>query len=304
MKIVEPVTAQDEEFWMWQVVSHGAREIANFAWYPMNAGYESNGYGLIHLDGTLTDRAIVAGKTAAIIGRNAASLNRSEPASAQVAVFYDRLSYMVGGSQPSSSTLGHAERDSLMGVYRAFFEKQIPIDFVNPTVWDIEHLRQYKIIFLPYPVMLAESAGNTLKQYISEGGTVVAEARLAWNDERGHASAVIPGFGLDEVFGARETTIHPAEKPSIVIDSAAKLPGMTTGQTRRSRSNWKPLAKGGGWRHSSPAQQRWWRTSLAAAGRFWWVRFWDWPTSKATMHPCRRCCLRLQRRPGSRRKSR
>jgi beta-galactosidase len=231
MQIVDPVTAQDEEFWMWQAVSHGARETANFAWYPMNAGYESNGYGLIHLDGTLTDRALAAGKTAAIIGRNAANLNRSQPATAQVAVFYDRLSYMVGGSQPSPSTLGNAERDSLMGVYRAFFEKQIPVDFVSPVAWDIDHLRQYKIVFLPYPVMLAQSVGNALKQYISEGGTVVAEARLAWNDERGHASPVIPGFGLDEVFGARETLIDPQAKPNIVIDSAANLPGIAAGQT-------------------------------------------------------------------------
>ncbi len=44
MRIADPVDAQDVEFWMWQVLSHGAREIAVYAWYPMNSGYESNGY--------------------------------------------------------------------------------------------------------------------------------------------------------------------------------------------------------------------------------------------------------------------
>ena len=112
-----------------------------------------------------------------------------------MAILYDRLSYMVGGSQPSLSNLGNAERDSLLGMYRAFFEKQIPVDFVDPVAHE-RAPRQYKILFLPYAVMLSRGVAS-VKEYIS-GGTVVAEARLAWNDERGFASPVIPGFGLDE----------------------------------------------------------------------------------------------------------
>jgi hypothetical protein len=54
MRIAAPVDSHDEEFWIWKVLSHGAREIAIYAWYPMSSGYESNGYGLIDLDGTLT----------------------------------------------------------------------------------------------------------------------------------------------------------------------------------------------------------------------------------------------------------
>lgn len=98
MRIVDPVSAPDEEYWLWEAISHGTREIAVYAWYPMSSGFESNGYGLIHLDGTLTDRAHAAGNTAAIIAANAEDLNRAEPASAQVAVLYDLLSYMVEGS--------------------------------------------------------------------------------------------------------------------------------------------------------------------------------------------------------------
>ncbi len=52
MRIPEPVTARDVEYWMWQAVAHGAKEIAVYAWYPMSSGFESNGYGLINLDGT------------------------------------------------------------------------------------------------------------------------------------------------------------------------------------------------------------------------------------------------------------
>jgi beta-galactosidase len=230
MRIVDPVTAHDEEFWMWQAVAHGAREIANYAWYPMSSGFESNGYGLINLDGTLTDRARAAGRVAQIVSRSARDINRAQPATAEVAILYDRLSYMVGGSQPSPSTLGNAERDSLLGLYRAFFEKQIPVDFVHPVALDADHLRQYKILFLPYSVMLPESVAGVVKEYVRQGGTAVADARLAWNDARGYASPVIPGLGLDEVFGARERLIRPEAEPKMVISGAANLPGMAAGQ--------------------------------------------------------------------------
>ncbi|MGH9395427.1 MAG: beta-galactosidase [Terriglobia bacterium] len=231
MRIAEPVTAQDETYWMWETVAHGAREIAIYAWYPMSSGFESNGYGLIHLDGTLTDRARAAGRVAGIIEQNGQGINRARPAAAQVAILYDRLSYMVGGTQSSLSKLGNAERDSLMGVYRAFFEQQIPVDFVHPAALKSDHLSQYKIVFLPYPVMLSKRVAEEVKQYVAQGGTAVAEARLAWNNARGYASPVIPGFGLDQVFGAREKLIRPEDAPRLLIQPSADLLGLKAGDS-------------------------------------------------------------------------
>ena len=231
MRIVDPVTAHDEEYWMWQVIAHGAREIAIYAWYPMSSGFESNGYGLINLDGTLTDRAQVAGTTAQIIERHASGIDRAQPVAAEVAILYDRLSYLVGGSQPSLSNLGNAERDSLLGVYRAFFEEQIPVDFVHPAALRGDSFSQYRIVFLPYPVMLSERVAEQVKQYVVQGGTVVAEARLAWNNERGFAGPVIPGFGLDQIFGAREKVIRPEAEPQLVVQPAADLPRFKPGDS-------------------------------------------------------------------------
>ena len=54
---------------------------------------------------------------------------------------------------------------------------------------------------------------------------MVAEARLAWNDERGYASTVVPGFGLDELFGAREKLIRPEAEPKMLLSGL--LPGQT-----------------------------------------------------------------------------
>lgn len=226
MRIANPVNGHDEEYWMWQVVAHGAREIAVYAWYPMSSGFESNGYGLINLDGTLTERARAAGRVANAISRHGAELLQSTPPQAQVAILYNRLSYMVGGSQPSLSKLGHAERDSLLGLYRVFFEKNIPVDFVHSEDVASHKLGQYKILFLPYPVMLSQDVADGVKHYVRGGGTAVAEARLAWNDARGFASEVIPGAGLAEVFGARENIISPAGRVQLQTEASPMLPGL------------------------------------------------------------------------------
>jgi beta-galactosidase GanA len=226
MRIADPVGPHDLQYWMWKVLSHGARQISIYAWYPMSSGYESNGYGLINLDGTLTPRARAAGKVASLIQSHAAAWRAATPARAEVAILYNRLSYMVGGAQPSLSRLGNAERDSLMGLHRAFFEEQIPVDFVHPEDVTASRLGQYKILFLPFAVMLSRDVAEGVARYIENGGTAVAEARLAWNDERGFASEIVPGFGLDAVFGAREKLIRPAEKVKILLEASSGLPGL------------------------------------------------------------------------------
>ena len=226
MRIAEPVVGNDLRFWMWNTISHGAREIAIYAWYPMSSGYESNGYGLVNLDGSITERARTAGHSAKIIAAQASSLLDARPAPAQVAILYNRLSYMVGGTEPSLSKLGNAERDSLLGLHRMFLEEQIPVDFIHPEDVVANRLGQYKIVFLPYPVMLARNVADGIRRYVENGGTVVAEARLAWNDARGIASDIIPGAGLDEVFGAREQLIRPADQPEMEMAPLPGLPGM------------------------------------------------------------------------------
>ena len=227
MRIADPVNSHDEEFWIWKVVSHGARQFSVYALYPMNSGFESNGYGLINLDGTITDRARAAGKTANLVARHAPELLSSQPAPAQVGILFNRLSYMVGGSESSLSKLGNGERDSLMGLYQVFLEQHIPVDFIHPKDITGDRLSQYKVVFLLYPVMLSQDVAEGVKRYVQSGGTVVAEARLAWNDQRGFASDQIPGSGLAELFGAKEKIIRPVDQPKILVEGSLLSGGKT-----------------------------------------------------------------------------
>ena len=62
------------------------------------------------------------------------------------------------------------------------------------------------------------------------GGALVAEARAGWNDETGRAADTIPGLGLAEVVGARETDVQTVEKGKAALLAGEGLPGLKPGE--------------------------------------------------------------------------
>jgi beta-galactosidase len=214
LMIGDPVTPGDHRVWMWSVLAKGARAINIYAWYPMSSGYESGGYGLIGLDGRLTERAKAAGKTAQLIHQNRALFLDARPIPADVAIVYNPLAQMVGGEQRHST--GDMHYLSLTGYYRFFLENNVPVDFIHRMDLETDDLSQYKLIIVPYPLMFTNQAAEGLEKYVRNGGYALAEARLAWNDDRGFAAELIPGMGLSEVFGVREKSIKMQERSAMI----------------------------------------------------------------------------------------
>ena len=227
------VTPEDLRVWTWTALSRGAKGINYYAWYPMNAGYESGGFGLNHLDGTITERAKVAGSIAQVVDRNQGLFLDARPPRAEVAVVYNPLAHFVGGRQratayggPQGEVVG-IERDSLLGMHRALFPRNVPLDYVHIDHLSADRLRQYRLVVFPYPLMIPEASVRAFAQYVRDGGTLVAEARLAWNNERGYASERIPGLGLWEVMGCREIAIEtPPGGRTTLRWTGSDLPGV------------------------------------------------------------------------------
>ncbi|UCE41608.1 MAG: beta-galactosidase [Candidatus Aminicenantes bacterium] len=221
MKLSLPVVGLDLRDWMWTAVGYGARAVNIYAYYPMSSGYESGGYGLIELDGKVTDRAIEAGKVARTITNNMDYFLNSTPPEPEIAILYNPLSHMVGGQQQftgEGQPIGYNNlSESLQGTHRAFFEKNIRVDFLHIADLASDRAKGYKLLIAPYPVMMTKNNIQDLIGYVEEGGKLVAEARAGWNDERGFSSDIIPGGGLHEIFGCRETHVWPLQKPSELI---------------------------------------------------------------------------------------
>jgi beta-galactosidase GanA len=237
LNVSPTVTPQDLRIWTWSALSRGARGVNFYAWYPMSSGYESGGFGLIQLDGTVTERARVAGEIARVVDRNQPLFLHARPPQADVGIVYNPLVHFVGGRQRAASYGGPQgevagiERDSLLGVYRALFPHNVALDYVHINELSGAVLKPYKLVILPYPLMLPEAAAAPLTQYVANGGTLVSEARLAWSNERGYASERIPGLGLWAVMGCRETAVQVGERGRTSLRwTSAELPGLKSGE--------------------------------------------------------------------------
>lgn len=230
------VTREDLRMWTWSALARGAKAINYYAWYPMNSGYESGGFGMIQLDGTLTERSRVAGSIAHVVDQNQQLFLNARPPKAQVAIVYNPLSYFIGGREHEIAPAGAQgevngiERDSMMGMYRALFPTNLPIDFIHISHLSQQVLKGYKLVLLPYPLMIPASSAAPLAEYVQEGGTLVSEARLGWNNEGGAALPTIPGMGLFEVMGCRETAVQLGANGRTSLRWATEeMPGIKAG---------------------------------------------------------------------------
>lgn len=219
--VSQPVTPDDLREYMWGAIARGARGVNIYAFYPMSSGYESGGYGLIDLDGQITERAKVAGETARQIAANADLLTTAHPQQPEVAILFNHLTTLIGGQQHIYNP--SALRDSSAGYHRMFFERNIPVDFISAREFDPAALAKYKLIVAPYPILMMANVAAALEKYVAGGGHLFVEARPGWVDDKGYAQPVVPGFGWDKVFGVRERAVTP--KPETKITWTATQPG-------------------------------------------------------------------------------
>ncbi len=69
--------------------------------------------------------------------------------------------------------------------------------------------------------MMSRPHVEALVAYVRNGGTLLTEARCGWVDEKGASSPIVPGGGLHEVFGCRETELTPLAKTGVIEIKAA-----------------------------------------------------------------------------------
>jgi beta-galactosidase len=208
-----PVTPADLELQTWGLVARGARAVSYYAYYPMSTGYEAGGYGLVNLDGTPTERSRRAGAVARTLAANADLLLTSAPVPAEVAIIFNPLVPLLGGEQAYGDRRGIHR--ALAGYHRMFFERNIPVDIPSAREITAETLSRYKLVIVPYPLLLTRAMADAVEGYVRAGGHAFVEARAGWQDERGHAEPILPGFGWHTMFGVRETDVLPIRQATV-----------------------------------------------------------------------------------------
>jgi hypothetical protein len=105
-----------------------------------------------------------------------------------------------------------------LGYHTALFKNNHVIDFVHPKEITKCILANYKVLIIPFPYCLNKSICTEIKSWVKNGGTLIGEAYFAaWNMEHGHHEKIVPGYGFDKVFKARQKFVEPSELFEIPI---------------------------------------------------------------------------------------
>src|SRR5947209_1577914 len=183
---------QPEDIRLWNMVSFaaGATGILYPRWRPLLDGPLFGAFGPYGMDGGRTPRSEMAGRVARWANApEQEPLWRSRPVRGDLGILIVPEAQLFCYAQQGSSAY-YAE--SLRGAYQGFFLHNIQADWVR-----LEAIAEYDLLYLPFPVMLADATVEALRAWVEAGGTLVCEGCPGYFGDAGHAHPSQPGRGLD-----------------------------------------------------------------------------------------------------------
>jgi beta-galactosidase len=88
------------------------------------------------------------------------------------------------------------------GVYEAFLDCGIQADPIR-----LEHITDYKILYLPFPVSLRDEAVEKIIRWVEDGGVLISEGCLGFFSREVHAFEHQPSRGLDNLCGVIQEAV-------------------------------------------------------------------------------------------------
>jgi len=210
---------EDIRFWDMTSFMLGASGMLYLRWRPLLDGPLFGAFGGYGMDGSRTPRSEMVsnvGKWAT--APEQADLWKSRPLQGEVGIVYVPESQFFLYAQQGNTDF-YAR--SLEGAYQGFFSNNIQADWVH-----IDDIDQYDFLYLPIPVMLTEAHAAQIKAWVAAGGTLISEGCPAYWGDRAHVGPTQPNFGLDELFGCRESYVEFT--PDILGDLKFNMSGIPT----------------------------------------------------------------------------
>jgi len=187
----------------WTALSNDCKGLIYWQWKPFMRGRQSLGRGLCSVNGELAPRGEAVKDIGAVIKKYGDILYQAHLKKPQAAVLVDMVGLLKTLEQSTEPATNKFMYESNAGLFKALYEANINVDMLRmDKELNLETLKQYKIIYLPFQIVMRRQVADLLKEYVKQGGWVVADARTATLDEFDFAYHTSPGAGLDELFGA------------------------------------------------------------------------------------------------------
>jgi len=125
-----------------------------------------------------------------------ADLDEGAQSAARIALCFSWATRKLFDEHPASGTVQWAEE--FMGWARLLIEEHLPYDVVIAETMDAPELHKYDLVILPDLANLSDSACAALRDYVGQGGRILATGSTSLRDDKGRLR---PEFALSDVLG-------------------------------------------------------------------------------------------------------
>ncbi len=209
-------TALDIKRWYLETLAHGAKLMLYQGYREWNC-IPIHWGALVDLHGEPTDRYHMAARVNNVVRRHEDLFAQAEPVRPQVGLFYGHDNVIV----TAGVTADDFTKRASYGLHEALWAAHFALEFVSP---DYLEAMPYRILFLPFTMLLTQESARRLRRFVEDGGILVGFAKCAMLDDRGWYWNTRPGGGLDEVFGVRERRIDYRPDPFSLSATLAGTP--------------------------------------------------------------------------------
>ena len=217
----------------WSALANDCKGFFFWQWDPITRGRQSFGRGLTFTNGDLAPRGEALKDIGAVLKKYGKELYAAHPVTPKTAILVDKLSLLKSFNNSPAGKTRLIVHNSFEGIYKALFERNIMTDVVRADIgMTLEGIMPYKIIFLPFQIVMREDVASILKEYVKRGGIIVADSHTAMINEFDFGYPVNPGAGLSEVFGVvRKQHIGSGGSYRVTITNDAFLEGVNKGDS-------------------------------------------------------------------------
>lgn len=146
--------------------------------------------------------------------------------------------------------LGQSNRHFLAAgaCHQALVRSGIPCDFVTEDQLSGGVPKHYRVLILPHVRIVGAKVAEALAAFVRRGGALWADGRCGFADRHLFLRRVVPGNGLDAVFGAREADqVAPFADDLLLLADGSTLPVLNEVQRLRAADSATVLATCGGY---------------------------------------------------------
>ncbi|MBD0289234.1 MAG: beta-galactosidase trimerization domain-containing protein, partial [Flavisolibacter sp.] len=171
----------DLKIWLWQILSAGGRfwncyftNVPTQTHDNRNAFNETEAYQFVKANEKLLEQHVPV---------------------ANVGIYYSRPTRL---SYHKKSVEGEEFGTEIRGFENVLMENHIPNDFILDDQLSEERLKKYKVVILPNVRCMSDKEVEVLKNYVRNGGNIIATYSTSLYDEEGKERK---DYGLSELFG-------------------------------------------------------------------------------------------------------